>query len=91
MMDFHILGKLPSKKHAPAGEGVSLAVFQFMELVRGQRARKEPVNPFRVVTLQAEEIYCLSCCGVRWFDIARDDGMQVRWRRCRGCGKEGEG
>jgi hypothetical protein len=93
-MKFHLIGKRPSSQPSPLkGEGVSLAVHQWMELVRGERAVQVHVNPFRIETINAEEHYCLHCFGVRWFDVvyANDQQRAFRFLRCRCCGKESGG
>jgi hypothetical protein len=93
-MKFHVIGEWPAKQRIPVGDGVSLAVFQWMELVRGERAVRVPANRFQVEQVLAEEHYCLFCFGIRWFDVvcAIDaQGSAVRIWRCRCCGKEGGG
>jgi len=92
-MKFHVLGKPPTQQPIPAGEGVSLAVLQFMELARGERERQEPTNMFHVDEVRAEEHYCFRCFGVRWFDVILPVNTHI-WKkiqRCRICGKEGFG
>jgi len=89
MMDFHLIGCRPSSlTPLPKSEGNSLAVLQWMELVRGERVVMRPANPFQVETVLAEERYCFHCLGVRWADVARDVMQQVLLMRCRCCGKE---
>jgi len=92
MMRFHVIGDHPSLHGIPKGEGVSLAVWQFVELVRGQRSVMRPANLFRVGEVRAEELYCLHCFGARWFDVVypRNPLWKVI-KRCRNCGKEGGG
>jgi hypothetical protein len=69
------------------GVGTSLAVAQFMELVRGQRTRLEPQNRFQVALIVAEPRYCLSCYRVKVHDVIFGVGYEVA-ARCRFCGKE---
>ena len=91
-MKFHIVGNSPASEPAPVpGEGVSLAVWQFFELVRGERAVQAPANPWRVESVVAEEHYCLRCYQVRWCDVLRDADGRVLLQWCRCCGKEGCG
>lgn len=71
--------------------GASIAVLQFVALVRGEWGVQALRSPFRVEMVTAEERYCLGCCGVRWFDVVV--GFQVPSVRCqvaycRCCGKE---
>ncbi len=79
--------------------GTSLAVSQWVELVRGERPIQAPANPFQVESVTCEEQYCLRCCGLRHFDVVHavtnklpvwdwDLGMDVRFvmKRCRACG-----
>jgi len=70
-------------------EGTSLAVAQFVELVRGERDVQQPHNLFRVREVAAEEHYCFQCFGVRWFDaIYARHPLWKTIKRCRCCGKE---
>jgi len=94
-MDSHIVGKdfsptpnpSPNAGRAPEfGEGNSLAVVQFVELMRGERTRQAPVRR-GVVELRCEEAYCLGCCDVRVHDVGRDAGRQVVVQICRCCGE----
>ncbi len=87
-MDFHIFRKLPSANAATEREGTSLAVVQFMDLVRGRRERREPDNPFLVGTVKAEERYCLECKAVHWSDVVRDPSERTLLIRCRACRKD---
>ena len=68
-MDAHFVGHDQNHINPSTTKDISLSVMQFVELARGERAVKEPRNPFRVETVKAEERYCLGCCGVRWFDV----------------------
>lgn len=93
-MDSHIVGN-PHPQPFPqdggreqVAEGNSIAVVQFVELIRGERTRQEPVNR-GVVELRCEQAYCLSCYGVHPHDVARDVGGRLVMYRCRFCGKEG--
>ena len=71
------------------GIGTSLAVAQFMELVRGKRARMEPHNRFQVVLVVAEPRYCLTCLRVQVHDVIFSVGLECEAAsRCRACGKE---
>jgi hypothetical protein len=70
-------GKSPTPNPSPfsknengeGSEGSSLAVLQFVALMRGEWVVQAPRSPFLVVRVFAEERYCLGCCGVRWFDV----------------------
>lgn len=82
-MNFHVVGQTGH---------CSLAVAQFLQLARGERAVRQPENPWRVEKVVAEERYCLQCCDVRWFDVIYP--QCTLWKvlyRCRSCGKEGQG
>ena len=69
-MDAHFVGKYNlTPDPSPKGEGSSLAVLQFVALIRGEWMVHKPANPFRAVSMTADERYCLRCCGVRWFDV----------------------
>lgn len=81
-MKFHIIGK---------DVGTSLAVAQFVELIRGERPVQAPHNEFRVMEVVVEEHYCFRCFGVRWYDMVRDDQGRLVLKCCRCCGKEGRG
>jgi hypothetical protein len=91
-MRFHTLGKDLSSDW-----GTSLAVLQFVELARGVRRVQAPANPFRVVEMRREELYCLHCFGTYSFDViygfqqAAFSGLMLRVKRCRNCGKESRG
>ena len=90
----HMAGhsKVPGKKGSSSPtNGTSLAVWQWMELVRGERLVMRPHHPYRVETVQAEEHYCLYCFGVRWWDMVRDAQGGLLLRRCRCCGQGGGG
>ena len=94
-MSAHFVGGGPffQKRAVPApGSGTSLAVAQWLELVRGERVVQDPANLFRVECVQAEELYCLHCCNLHWHDViypVNPTGLWRRMLRCRGCGKEG--
>lgn len=97
-MNFHFVGSddTPHPYNASSATlGISLAVLQWMELVRGERVVMKPCNPFRVQMVRAEEHYCLQCFGIRWFDVIyavstpyRAELSAIKIRRCRVCGKE---
>jgi hypothetical protein len=75
------------------GEGSSLAVLQFVALMRGEWAVQAPTSPFRVERVTAEKRYCLGCCGVRVHDVVEGFRFQVPGVKCevavcRCCGKE---
>ena len=93
-MNFHMIGKQNAEQPSPVGEGASLAVLQWMELVRGQRAVQAPANRFQVEQVLAEEHYCFHCLMVHWFDVIcaiGEQGAALRIWRCRSCRKEGGG
>ena len=106
-MNWHFIGDEPYPtpyKASSATHETSLAVLQFMELVRGERPVMKEANPFRVQKVKAEEHYCLHCFGLHCFDVVYgvtekpqeldlDFGADVtfRIRRCRHCGKESGG
>jgi hypothetical protein len=78
-------------------KGTSLAVRQFVAVLRGAVAPHAPNNPFRVEAVRAEERYCLTCCGERWFDVVSAITMvgqgqalslPIQMARCRCCGAE---
>lgn len=72
-------------------KGTSLAVRQFMAILRGAVMPHAPNNPFRVDMVREEQHYCLTCYGKRWFDVVIGvdlDGEQVMMKRCRCCGAE---
>jgi len=93
-MDSHNIGKEfttspdPSSAGGWEAEGSSIAVVQFVELIRGERTTQAPVKR-GVVEMRCEQAYCLECCGVHPHDVARDGGRQLVMYRCRFCGKEG--
>lgn len=91
-MKAHFVGSSSSADATAQRAEVSLAVLQFVELVRGERPVCRPRNRFRVEKVVAEEHYCLSCFGLRTFDVVypRNPLWKVM-RRCRCCGKEGGG
>lgn len=81
-------GKDPS---AEGVEGSSLAVLQFVALIRGEWRVQAPTSPFRVERVTADERYCLGCCGVRVHDVV--EGIKLSGARCqvvvcRCCGKK---
>ena len=85
-------GKDPTPSPSPFsknenGEGSSLAVLQFVALIRGEWAVQAPTSPFRVEQVTAEERYCLKCCGVRVHDIVSGQS-KAEMAICRCCGKE---
>lgn len=87
-MRFHVIGnRRSSQPSTPRGEGVSLAVRQWMELVRGVRPVAKPENLFTVVLVLAEDRYCLGCFRVRTHDVVFGVGYEAA-ARCRRCGKE---
>lgn len=91
-MKSHMIGKPTGSDASAAHQGTSLAVAQWMELVRGERAVCRPRNLFRVEKVVAEERYCLLCCDVRCFDVVYGSKRSaISFQRCRCCGKEGEG
>ena len=92
-MKAHFIGQDPKT-------GTSLAVRQFLSLVRGEIERHEPQNRDRVSQVIAEERYCFSCFSTRIHDVvcgSSDHILDVRLPRrtefriayCRVCGKEG--
>lgn len=102
---FHAIGDFHSShasRSPQRGEGSSLAVAQFVELVRGERTVRRPQNPFRVEEVSTEEHMCLDCFGVRTFDVIHaistqipmpgwdlGAGLPFRIMVCRCCGKVG--
>lgn len=90
-MKFHFVG---DEHNVERDLGTSLAVLQWMELVRGERVVMRPANLFRVEMVKAEERYCLLCLGVHWFDVVvgcQVSGDKYQVKRCRYCGKESGG
>lgn len=91
-MDSHFVGKQPSPQPSPLqGEGASLAVLQFVALIRGEWAVQAPKSLFRVEMVEADDRYCLRCCGVRVHDVV--EGVKLPSVRCqvvvcRCCGME---
>ncbi len=76
-------------------DGTSLAVRQFVALLRGEDVPHEPRNPWRVEAVRVEMRYCMSCCGERWFDVIKakttgDQGktLPISIAKCRCCGAE---
>lgn len=65
----HFLGQDQNSGGTAAAGGSSLAVRQFVDLARGWVGVHTPTTPFRVVSVTAEERYCLTCCDVRMFDV----------------------
>ncbi len=71
----------------------SLAVLQFVALMRGEWRMQAPWSPFRVVSMKAEGRYCLGCYGVRAHDVLEgvdEWGNMVKLNICRHCGKQRE-
>lgn len=68
----------------------SVAVRQFMAIVRLETPVHVPANMFRTTALVAEERYCGRCCDVRVWDMwhGRHDGVNFCLGRCRACGLE---
>ncbi len=86
-MDAHIVGRQAPEGGMPDAEGNSIAVVQFVELVRGERVVQAPVSWGVVEVYPIRDAYCLFCCGVHPHDVARA-ARRVVWYRCRFCGKE---
>lgn len=61
----HWIGRV-GQNAAPGG--TSLAVQQFLAIVRGEISIHEPQNPWKVVTVEAMERYCNTCASERTFD-----------------------
>ncbi len=87
-MKVHWIGSKQGSGVQGIGIGTSLAVAQFMELVRGQRTRIEPHNRFQVALVVPEPRYCLVCLQVKIHDVVFSVGYEAA-SRCRSCGKEG--
>jgi hypothetical protein len=88
-MDKHFVGQGQNSaggREDPAPTGTSLAVQQFCAFAFGWSPVHSPSQPFRVVAVRAEEMYCLGCCDVRHFDVVHGDGSRVSFCRC--CGAE---
>lgn len=95
----HIIGNSPEPA-SPTGkrpggengkESTSVVVLQFMEIVRLRVRLHLANNPFRTVSVLAEERYCLGCAGVRWHDVWRGvrlTGETFARTRCRVCEQE---
>ena len=68
----------------------SVAVQQFLEIVRGELPVRAPANEFQTVRVEAVERYCLKCCAARMFDAwhGQHGGAAFTLGRCRACGKE---
>jgi hypothetical protein len=86
-------------ENGEGSQGSSLAVLQFVALMRGEWTVQKPRSPFRVERVVAEERYCLKCCGVRWFDVVDGFGLDTavstqptrppkQMAICRNCGAE---
>jgi hypothetical protein len=95
MINSHFIGREPDPTpYMASSTTVSLAVCQFVELLRGERAVRVPANGFRVEAVRAEERYCLKCLDVRWFDVIYERSAfsgqpsVAKLKRCRGCGRE---
>lgn len=82
-MDAHIVGR-------PVSEDSSLAVRQFVALMRGEMAVQAVVRGRGAVWMYAAERYCLRCCGVRMFDVGLGADGEVVVRVCRSCGLKKE-
>jgi hypothetical protein len=92
-MNNHPIGQDPFSStdgNSAVGQGTSLVVRQFVAILRGEVAVHEPVNPWRVVAVQAvEKKFCLACFGVRRFDQVVVKSGQVLFTAlavCRCCG-----
>jgi hypothetical protein len=101
-MNAHIVGQdqFSEKNESPSPiYETSLAVVQFVELVRGERTVMRPCNPLRVEAVRFEKRYCLHCFGVRGFDVIEAlpspwpsptwRGEAIKIKRCRVCGDGG--
>ena len=86
-MKFHLIGKNFRTDRSSARQGTSLAVLQWMELLRGERPAMEPQNRFEVRLVLAEDRYCTGCFKAWTHDVAYSVGFEAA-RRCRSCGKE---
>ena len=71
-------------------KSTSVAVRQFVAILRAEVPVHEPRNEFETVAVEAEMRYCLKCFGVRTFDMwrGRHEGREFRLGRCRCCGAE---
>ena len=88
IMKYHVIGQWPRKPtNILLGRGTSLAVRQWMELVRGERAVTRPQNQVKVVLVLPEDRYCLQCLQVKTHDVIWSVGFEAG-SRCRQCGKE---
>jgi len=92
---FTVVGQLEcldmDENNVLLGSGASVAVRQFMALVRGEDVPHEPSNPWRVVAVVPSQQYCLRCCGPRWMDVVQAltvDGKKISISKCRVCGEE---
>jgi len=68
----------------------SIAVRQFVAIVRGEISVHVPRNEFQTVQVGKDERYCLRCCAVRVWDLWRGkhEGLEFLLGRCRACGLE---
>lgn len=68
----------------------SVAVRQFMAIVRQEVPVHVPANVFRTMEVTSDERYCGRCCAVRGWDLwhGRHDGVNFCLGRCRACGLE---
>lgn len=88
-MNFYGINNPQHNIPAPSPNGKrnsSLAVRQFLALARGEVARIQPANDFRVGRMFVEGRYCLSCYGVRWIDVVVDAQGVERLAVCWCCG-----
>lgn len=79
------------KNEVEIQSGTSLVVRQFVAFVRGEDVPHEPSNPWIVQRVAPTQQYCLTCCGVRWFDVIQAvtvDGKPLAISICRCCGAE---
>lgn len=82
----------PFPLNGEGSEGTSLAVAQWVALLRGEWPVRTPANAFRVESVHAVDMYCLTCLDVRRFDVIRGKtrvvGALCVVVICRCCGKE---
>lgn len=74
-----------------AASATSLAVFQWIALIRGEWPVQAEQSPFRVESVTGEERYCLGCVGVRWHDVISGQRSAFGFQQftvCRCCGRE---
>lgn len=94
MINSHFIGRDPNfRPYMASSTTVSLSVRQFVQLARRELAVQAPANDFKVEAVRAEELYCLKCLVVRWFDVvypsADGSGESRGFKRCRVCGDGG--